>query len=299
MTRLEGTFTALITPFLSDGNVDFEAFEKIMQFQISQGIDGVVVGGSTGENFALSATEKEQMIKKAIEISAGRIKIIAGTGTNDTATSCRNTRAAFDLHADAALVVAPFYNKPVQRALVEHYGKVADSAPEMPIIIYNVPGRTSVNILPETIVTIARKFENVIAVKEASGNVEQMMAIIKDAPEKFSLLSGDDSLTFPVVAAGGRGVISTISNYLPGDFTKMTHLALEGKINEARELHYKYFDLMNLNFIETNPGPVKYVMSKLGLCNEVYRLPMTSLTDEHKTVINKELTKCGVLAETL
>lgn len=299
MIKLEGTFTALITPFLENGKVDYPAFEKIMQFQISRGIDGVVVGGSTGENFALSYAEKENLVKKAIEIAKGKIKIIAGTGTNYTDATCDNTRKAQEWKADASLVVAPFYNKPVQRALVEHYCKVAAAAPEMPIIIYNVPGRTSVNILPETILEIADKCPNVIAVKEASGNVEQMMAIIKDAPEKFSLLSGDDSLTFPITAAGAKGVISTISNYLPKDFTRMTHLALEGSFNEARVLHYKYFDLMKLNFIETNPGPVKYVMSKLGFCGENYRLPMIKLTKEHKNLIDRELTKCGISSETV
>ncbi len=292
---LQGTFTALVTPFLASGEVDFDAFEKILEFQIANGVTGVVVGASTGENFALTFNEKTALLVKAVEIAKGRIKIIAGTGTNETKSTCDNTVLAQELGADAALVVMPYYNKPTQFGLYEHYRLVAEQAKGLPIIIYNIPGRSSVNMLPETMVKLANDFENIAACKEASGNIEQMMQIVKDAPAKFAVLSGDDSLTLPLIMVGGRGVISTISNYLPKEFSEMVSYALNGEHAKAREIHYRIFDLMKLNFIETNPGPVKYVMSQLGFCKEVYRLPMVPVAKANKNILNVELKKLGII----
>lgn len=290
----KGTYTALITPFTPDGDVDFESFENIIEHQINAGIEGIVVCGSTGENFALTEKEKQALIIRAIEIANKRCQVIAGTGTNETHSTLDYTVIAQEMGADAALIVAPYYNKPTQEALFEHYRLIADECKNFPIIPYNVPGRTAVNINADTITKLANACPNIVGVKEASGDLDQMMSIIKQAPEGFALLSGDDSLTLPVILMGGKGIISVISNYAPKEFGDMTRYALNGEYEKARELHYKLFDLMNLNFIETNPQPVKYVMSKLGFCNEVYRMPLMPLTESSKSMLDEALKKADI-----
>jgi 4-hydroxy-tetrahydrodipicolinate synthase len=294
-TVLQGAFTALATPFLPAGEIDFPAFEKLIEFQIANGVEGIVVGGSTGENFALNFKEKTALLVKAIEIADGRTKIIAGTGTNETKQSCDNTLLAKELGADAALVVAPYYNKPSQDALFEHYRLIAETAEGLPIIVYNIPGRSAVNINSETVLRIAEECDNVRAIKEASADLEQMMEIIRNAPEDFSLLSGDDYLTLPVILMGGKGVISTITNYAPKQFGDLTRFALAGDYSKALKIHYELFDLMNLNFIESNPGPVKYILSKMGMIHEVYRMPIMQIKQSHKNMINEALIKCGFI----
>lgn len=292
----KGTYTALITPFTPDGDVDFESFENIIEHQINAGIEGIVVCGSTGENFALTEKEKQALIIKAIEIADKRCQVIAGTGTNETHSTLDYTVIAQEMGADAALIVAPYYNKPTQEALFEHYRLIADECKNLPIIPYNVPGRTAVNINPDTITKLAKACPNIVGVKEASGDLEQMMSIIQHAPKGFSLLSGDDALTLPVILMGGQGIISVISNYAPKEFGDMTRYALNGEYEKAREIHYKLFDLMNLDFIETNPQPVKYVMSKLGFCNEVYRMPLMPMAECNKKILDDALAKANIKA---
>ncbi len=294
---LQGTFTALITPFLPSGEVDFDAFTNIIEDQIKNKVEGVVVAGSTGENFALSFKEKTALLVKAVETAQGRIKVIAGTGTNETKASCDNTILAKELGADAALVVAPYYNKPTQDGLFEHYKLIADTSDGFPIIVYNIPGRSSVNINAETMLRIAETCPNVVAAKEASADLEQMMEIIRNAPEHFSLLSGDDYLTLPVVLMGGKGVISAISNYAPLQFSEMTRLALADKYSKALKIHYELFDLMNLNFAEPNPAPIKYIMSKLGFCQEIYRMPMMPIKKSNKNLIDVALQAAGFIGK--
>ncbi len=266
---LQGTYTALVTPFNKKGEVDFDAFEKLIDFQIANGVEGIVVGGSTGENFALTPKEKTALIVKAVEKAKGKITVIAGTGSNETQMTEDATLIAKELGADAALVVAPYYNKPNQTGLYEHYRIVADNS-QLPIIIYNIPGRSCVNIEAETIIKLAENCPNIIGVKEASADLEQMMEIIRKAPKDFALLSGDDYLTAPITMLGGKGVISTISNYLPKEFSDLTRLALKGKYKEA-------------------------IMSQMKLVQEIYRLPLVPLKDEHKKAIKAEMKSFGLI----
>lgn len=292
--KFEGTITAIVTPFKKDLNIDFEKFKKLIEFQIENGVDGIVVCGSTGESATLSAKEKISLILTAIETVNGRIKVIAGTGTNNTAESIDMTTLAKEHGADGVLIVAPYYNKPTQEGLYNHYRAIADSN-DIPVIIYNVPSRAVVNIHPEIQLKLAEDCPNIVATKEASGNLEQMSEIIRNAPEKFVLLSGDDALTLPIISIGGRGVVSVISNYAPKKFSEMVNYALKGKFNEARKIHYELFELMKLNFIEPNPIPVKAALSKIGLLDSYLRLPLMPITKKNSLIINKALEKVGLI----
>ncbi|MGB9771743.1 MAG: 4-hydroxy-tetrahydrodipicolinate synthase, partial [Candidatus Kapaibacteriota bacterium] len=279
-----GTFTALITPFNNKGEVDFKALKKLIDFQIENGVDGVVVCATTGESATLSLKEKQAIIIKSVEFAKDRIPIIAGTGTNETELTLDLTIFAKEHGASACLLVAPYYNKPNQDGLYEHFRLVATTV-DIPIILYNVPSRTGVNISDSTQIRLAKDCPNIVATKEASGNLEQIMNIIADAPANFSVLSGDDSLTLPILALGGKGVVSVISNYAPRQFSEMVRLALQNKIEEARAIHYNLLELMKLNFIEPNPIPVKYIMSLLGFTKEMYRLPLLPLSNQVKNKI--------------
>lgn len=292
--KFEGTITAIVTPFKKDLNIDFEKFKKLIEFQIENGVDGIVVCGSTGESATLSAKEKISLILTAIETVNGRVKVIAGTGTNNTAESIDMTTLAKEHGADGVLIVAPYYNKPTQEGLYNHYRAIADSN-DIPVIIYNVPSRAVVNIHPEIQLKLAEDCPNIVATKEASGNLEQMSEIIRNAPEKFVLLSGDDALTLPIISIGGRGVVSVISNYTPKKFSEMVNYALKGKYNEARKIHYELFELMKLNFIEPNPIPVKAALSKIGLIDNYLRLPLMPITKKNSLIINKALEKVGLI----
>jgi 4-hydroxy-tetrahydrodipicolinate synthase len=292
--KFEGTITAIVTPFKKDLNIDFEKFKKLIEFQIENGVDGIVVCGSTGESATLSAKEKISLILTAIETVNGRVKVIAGTGTNNTAESIDMTTLAKEHGADGVLIVAPYYNKPTQEGLYNHYRAIADSN-DIPVIIYNVPSRAVVNIHPEIQLKLAEDCPNIVATKEASGNLEQMSEIIRNAPEKFVLLSGDDALTLPIISIGGRGVVSVISNYTPKKFSEMVNYALKGKYNEARKIHYELFELMKLNFIEPNPIPVKAALSKIGLLDNYLRLPLMPITKKNSLIINKALEKVGLI----
>ncbi len=274
---LQGTITAIITPFLAEGDVDFEALKKIIDFQIEKGIDGLVVCGSTGESATLTLKEKVAVIQKAVEFSAGRVPIIAGTGSNETEGTLNLSVIAKEQGADALLLVTPYYNKPTQDGLFEHFRLVAENV-DIPVILYNVPGRTATNVLPETQLRLAEACPNIVATKEASGNLEQMMEIIRNAPAHFHLLSGDDALALPITAIGGKGVVSVISNYAPDLFGDLIRLAMKGDFKKALKIQYRLYELMKLNFVESNPIPVKYAMSLLGLCNPVYRLPLLEMT---------------------
>jgi len=292
--KFEGTITAIVTPFKKDLNIDFEKFKKLIEFQIENGVDGIVVCGSTGESATLSAKEKISLILTAIETVNGRVKVIAGTGTNNTAESIDMTTLAKEHGADGVLIVAPYYNKPTQEGLYNHYRAIANSN-DIPVIIYNVPSRAVVNIHPEIQLKLAEDCPNIVATKEASGNLEQMSEIIRNAPEKFVLLSGDDALTLPIISIGGRGVVSVISNYAPKKFSEMVNYALKGKYNEARKIHYELFELMKLNFLEPNPIPVKAALSKIGLLDNYLRLPLMPITKKNSLIINKALEKVGLI----
>jgi len=291
---LMGTITALVTPMHKDGSIDSESLKKLIDYQIAGQISAIVPCGSTGESATMTFAEKCEVIRITVEHAAGRVPVIAGTGSNDTAAAIALTKEAQSIGADAVLLVSPFYNKPTQRGLIAHYSAIAESC-DIPQILYNVPGRTASNVTAETQLQLAEQYSHIIATKEASADLEQMMEIIRNRPAHFTVLAGDDTLALPIIAAGGHGVISVLSNYAPAQFSACINAALAGDFTLARNLHYPLFDLMKLNFIETNPIPVKGILSMMGICEENYRLPMQPLLPEHKEILHKALIKAGLL----
>ncbi len=289
----KGTITALVTPFKKNLEIDFDALKKLIDFQIKSRIDSILIAGTTGESPALSNDEKLELISKSIDFVNGKIPVIAGTGSNNTKDTIAFTKKVKEVGADAALIVAPYYNKPTQAGLFEHYKAIAESV-DLPQIIYNVPGRTSINIFAETQLRIAEECKNVIGTKEASGNLGQMMEIIKNAPRGFNVISGDDALTLPAISIGAIGCVSVLSNFAPVEFGRMIHFALDGKYEQAKKIHYSLLDLMNLNFIESSPIPVKYVLAQMGFIKEILRLPLVTLQSQNKTKLTNALKKSGL-----
>ncbi len=285
-----GVITAIVTPFKSDFSIDFDAFEKLIEFQIKNKADGIVVTGSTGEGATLSLKEKIALYVRAVEIANKRIPIIAGTGSNDTKATIELSMLAKDTGVDALLLVAPYYNKPTQVALFNHFMAINEMV-EIPQIIYNVPGRTGVNIAANTQVLIAQKCKNVVATKEASGDLNQVMNIVKNAPKNFIVLSGDDSLTLPMISLGAKGVISVFSNFAPKQLKTIVDYALENDCEKARQAHYKYLKMMDLCFIESNPSPVKSIMTQMGMIEGHLRLPLIPVSPENADILNAELKK--------
>lgn len=289
-----GTGTAIVTPFKQDKSVDFEAFEKLVIRQADAGVDFLVVLGTTGEAATLETEEKINLVKKAVEHANGKIRIVAGIGSNNTKSTLDLIEKLDALNTDGYLSVTPYYNKPTQDGLYYHFAEQAKTTSK-PIILYNVPGRTGVNLLPETVKKLYREFKNIVSVKEASGNPEQIMEIIRNKPDNFTVLSGDDSLTLAVISLGGDGVISVVSNQTPGDFSNMVRYALNGDYKKARAIHYRLLDLMKINFIESNPIPVKSALSMMGLIREEYRLPLCPCKPESKEKIKKVLQELELL----
>jgi len=285
-----GTYTAIVTPFKSDGGVDYEKFKELVHVQAEAGVDGVVPVGTTGESPTLNWDEHNRVIDVAVEASKGRLQVIAGTGGNSTAEALKLTRHAKEAGADATLQVTPYYNKPNQEGLIRHFSAVADVG--LPVVLYNVPGRTGREIAVDTIIRLAQH-PKIIGVKEAGGSVDRVSAILSRC--ETTVLSGDDSLTFPMMTVGAKGVISVASNIIPGPVAEMTHLALEDKWKEARELHLKYHRLFCDLFIDTNPIPVKAAMGMMGLIEEIYRLPLCSMTDEFKGKLRETLDRYGLV----
>ncbi len=284
--ELRGNIPAIVTPFDKEDRVDPEGLKKNIEFMIKH-IDGIVPCGTTGESPTLTFEEHKHVIELVIEIVDGRVPVIAGTGSNSTIEAVDLTRHAADAGADAALVVAPYYNKPTQRGIYRHYQTIAESC-DIPIVIYNIPSRTGINIEPSTIGELA-KLENIVGVKEASGNLGQMMKILNCCD--LTLLSGDDNLTLPVLAIGGKGVISVASNIIPGPISEMITAFEKGDLESAREINYRYFKLFNSIFLETNPGPIKEAMNMMGLAAGHVRSPLVTLGDENRERLR------GVLAE--
>jgi 4-hydroxy-tetrahydrodipicolinate synthase len=277
--RLSGSLTALITPF-NQGTVDVAALRSLVEFQIREGTAGLVPCGTTGETATMTQAEQDLVISTVVEQTNGRIPVIAGTGSNSTQTTIERTRRAAELGADAALIVTPYYNKPTQSGLFAHFTAIAD-ATDLPIVLYNVPGRTSVNMLPETVVRLA-EIPTIIGIKEASGVLDQASQIALEAPSDFIILSGDDSLTLPIMGVGGQGVISVVSNIAPGAVAELTAACLAGDYATARQHHLALFDLCRAMFVETNPVPVKTAAAILGLCREDVRLPLAPLSESSR-----------------
>ena len=284
---------ALVTPFRDDGSIDVEDLRKHVEFQIENGVRVMVPGGTTGEGVTLSTDEHQLLIRTTVEATQGRVPVLAGAGGSDTADVVRKARAAREAGADGILSVSPAYNKPTQRGLIEHYRAVA-GAVDCPVIIYNVPGRTASNVLPETVLTLA-EIENIAGVKEASGDVDQVMTLIRERPEGFTILSGDDALTVPLLAAGADGVISVVANLAPALMSQMVETALGGDYEGARELHYRLLPLMRAIFVETNPIPVKVALEIMGHRQAHFRLPLVRPTAEVEAFLRRALIDVGLL----
>src|SRR6184192_1181264 len=292
---MRGCATALVTPFTSNGSIDEERMRALVDRQINGGVKLLVPCGTTGESATMSEAEDQRVIGVTIDVARGRAKVIAGAGSNSTAAAIEYSQRARDLGADAVLQVAPWYNKPTQEGLYAHFRAIAEAVPETPIMLYNDPGRTSSNIAAPTTLRLARDCENIVAIKEASGNLTQIMEILRDRPTNFSVLSGDDSVTLPLIALGGKGIVSVASNEIPNLMSRMTDLALDGNWAEARELHYRILPLMEINFIESSPGPVKAAMAMMGLLEENFRLPLVPITEKSRGQIREVIAELGIL----
>lgn len=288
----EGIYTALITPF-RDGEIDFPALGKLIERQVEGGVDGLVPCGSTGESATLSHEEHEQVIDFTIEKANKRVKVIAGTGSNSTRETIRLTRFAKEHGADGSLLIAPYYNKPTQEGLYAHYAAVAEGV-DLPQLVYNIPGRCAVNILPETLARLS-KHGNVVGVKESSGSLEQISHVVELCGPDFTVISGDDTLTLPILAVGGRGSIAVIPNLLPKRYTELVRAALAGDFTKARQLHYALFPIMRALFLEGNPAGIKAALALTGACSDEVRLPLFKQSDANRAILKRTLEEASVL----
>lgn len=281
-----GAIVATVTPF-RNGKLDRGALKKLVKFQIDNGTDGIVPCGTTGESATLSFEEHERVIDTVLDVVDGRLPVIAGTGSNNTKEAVVLTRYAKRAGASAALVITPYYNKPTQDGLCRHFRAVAESA-DIPIILYNVPGRTGVNMTPQTVASLA-ELPNIVGVKEASGNLGQVCDIIRMTPKKFCVLSGDDALFFPMMALGAKGVISVTSNVAPGLMAELYDTYVIGEISRARDIHYQLWPLFQALFLETNPVPAKTALAMMRMIREEVRLPLSPMSDANRKALAKVL----------
>jgi len=295
---MRGCATALVTPFTASGAIDETRLRALIERQIAGGVQLLVPCGTTGESATMTEEEDRRVIGLTVEAARGRAYVIAGTGSNSTAAAIEYSLAARSLGADALLVVAPFYNKPTQAGLYAHFRAVAEAVDYLPIVVYNVPGRTGSNITAQTMLKLAHEVENIVAVKEASGDLSQIMAILRGRPEGFSVLSGDDALTLAMIALGADGLVSVASNEAPDLMSRMVELALAGDWQEARALHYKLLPLMEINFIESSPGPVKAALAMMNLIEEHFRLPLVPITAASRERVREVITELGLLKGT-
>lgn len=289
--KFKGLGIALITPFQSDGNIDYEALARLVEYQIKNGVDFFCIMGTTAETPCLTAEEKKQLKQFFVERVAGRVPLLMGCGGNNTAAIVKELKEGDWKGIDGVLSVCPYYNKPSQEGLYQHFKAVAEASP-VPVVLYNVPGRTGVNMSAETTLRLAREFDNIVAIKEASGNITQMDDIIKNKPNHFDVISGDDGITFPLITLGAVGVISVIGNALPAEFSRMVRLSLHGDYEPARIIHHKFAELFKLLFVDGNPAGVKAMLHAMGMIENQLRLPLvpTRLTTMEKiSAILKEL----------
>lgn len=284
----KGTGTALVTPFTTNGKVDEAALKKIIEYQINGGVEAILPTGTTGESVTLTDEEQSRVVSIVVRQAKGRLKVIAGAGSNSTSKAIEHSKHVLDAGADGILSVAPYYNKPTQEGFYQHYAAIASEI-DASIVIYNVPGRTSSNIESATTLRLAEKFSNIAGIKEASGNFGQIMEIIRHRPKGFGVWSGDDAIALPLIALGADGIISVISNEAPKLFSDMIRLCLKGNFSQALKTQYKLLDLMNFNFIESSPIPMKAVLAQMGLIKEQYRLPLVPLSDKYRPVMKKIL----------
>ena len=287
-----GTYTAIVTPF-KNGRLDETAYERLIDFQVKGGVDGIVPAGTTGESATLTYEEHIAVIEKTVEYARGRVKIMAGTGGNSTAEAIYLTRAAEAAGADASLQVSPYYNKPTQPGLYEHFKAIA-RATKLPIILYSVPSRTAVEIGVDTVRRLAKDCANIVGIKESGGSVDRVSQLRAATGPKFIILSGDDSLTLPFMSVSAQGVVSVASNVIPREVSQMVNLFRSGKAAAALRLHGKYFPLFKDLFIETNPGPVKAALAMMGKISEDYRLPLVRMNAKNRAVLRATMKRCGV-----
>jgi 4-hydroxy-tetrahydrodipicolinate synthase len=291
---MRGCATALVTPFKTDGAIDEGRLRALVDRQINGGVRLLVPCGTTGESATMTEAEDQRVIAITVEVARGRARVIAGTGSNSTAAAVEYSQRALDLGADAMLQVAPWYNKPTQEGLYAHFRTIAEAIPDTPIMLYNVPGRTSSNIAAQTVLRLTRDCENIVAVKEASGDLTQIMQILRGRPANFCVLSGDDAVTLPLIALGADGIVSVASNEIPDLMSRMTELALGGNWSEARTLHYRLLPLMEINFIESSPGPVKAALAMMGLLEENFRLPLVPIQEQSRKRIREVVAELGL-----
>lgn len=288
----KGTYTAIVTPFTRKGDVDYDAFGRLIEMQIADGVEGLVPVGTTGESPTLTMAEHHRVIEFTIKASAGRVKVIAGTGGNATAEALELTQHAKDAGADATLQVTPYYNKPSQMGLIKHFEAVADLG--LPVVLYNVPGRSSREITVETVATLSQH-PHIVAIKEAGGDVDRVSRIADAC--RLPILSGDDTLTLPMMAVGAVGVISVASNVVPGPVSNMVRAVLQGRWEEAREAHQRLYPLFADLFIDTNPVPVKAALAMMGRITESYRLPLCPMTEQARTKLKSTMIRVGLFEE--
>lgn len=290
MTKFHGTGVAIITPFKDDLTVDHNALANLVNFNIDNGTNYIVICGTTGESVTIAKHEKQDIIKTIVKTNNGRVPLVLGIGGNNTATILDEIKSTDLNDIDALLSVSPYYSKPTQEGIYQHFKAISEVSP-VDIILYNVPGRTSSNMLPETTLRLAKDFKNIIAVKEAGNNVHQYLKLLRDKPDDFLVISGDDDLVLGVVLAGGAGVISVLGQAVPKQFTTMINLGLEGKAKEAYKIHFELMDLTSLIFSENNPAGIKSVLEALGLSKSLVRLPLVEATEALKSKIKTALQK--------
>jgi 4-hydroxy-tetrahydrodipicolinate synthase len=279
MMNFGGLGVALVTPFNDNGLVDYSGLQKLVEHQVSNGTDYLVVQGTTGESATLTNEEKKAVLDFIVEVNASRLPVVLGIGGNNTSHVSNQLESLNSKGIDGILSVSPYYNKPSQKGIIQHYNTIASST-DLPIILYNVPGRTSSNLSPESTLELANTVDNIVAVKEASGNLEQIMTLINKRPEGFLVLSGDDALTLPHLSVGGDGVISVVANAFPKRFSTMVHAAIDGDFNLAREKHYELFEIIQQLFADGNPGGVKHVLKLLNICSDSLRLPLVKVNSQ-------------------
>lgn len=291
--KFKGLGVALVTPFNSDGSIDWDALFRLVEYQISRGIDFLCVMGTTAETPTLTSDEKKRIREEIVQRVAGRVPILLGCGGNSTAAVVQELKTGDFTGIDGILSVCPYYNKPSQEGIYQHFSAIAKASP-VPVVLYNVPGRTGVNMAVETTLRLAREFDNVVAIKEASGNISQMDEIIKNKPQDFDVISGDDGITFPLITLGAVGVISVIGNALPYEFSRMVRLALRGEYPQALEIHHRFTELFKLLFVDGNPAGVKALLSEMGLIQNELRLPLVPARLGTEKRISELATELGI-----
>lgn len=286
MNKFSGTGVAIVTPFRTDTSVDFKSLGNLVENLISKGIDYLVVLGTTGESVTLNKAEKKAVVNYVVDINSGRVPIVVGIGGNNTGEILTQIKKSHFDGIDAILSVAPYYNKPTQKGLFLHYEMIADTCP-VPVILYNVPGRTGVNMKAKTTLELATKSKNIVAIKEASGDLDQIVRIMKNKPDGFQVISGDDSLTIPIIAEGGVGVISVLANAFPAEISKLVSSALKGNFKEACNIHFKFTELLDLLFVDGNPAGIKAILHQMKYLSNSLRLPLTPVEQETYDKISK------------